>query len=236
MPNHTDPSTEATPTPSAYITAIKPWRTHSSDVAIQVNGKTVARLSVRTTSDIGLFVGQSWDDPLAMRVREADDGDRAFRTAMALLNRRAKSTRQLAQQLRRKGHSDTVIDRVTERLTQLRLLDDRAFGQAVIRDTTRSRAAGPRLLLLKLRQRGVNGQLAEELIQESTPTPDQAIDQAAQLIQKKTRTPTYRSLEPQTLKRRLWAMLARRGFDHDTIQAAFGQALSNPHPHDEAGD
>jgi len=63
IPNRDNSSKETASKQSTHITAIN----HSCDVVIQVNRKTT-RLSVRTTSELGLFVDQPWDDQLATKI------------------------------------------------------------------------------------------------------------------------------------------------------------------------
>ena len=67
-------------------------------------------------------------------------------------------------------------------------------------------------------QRGLDHELIDRLLDELAPTSEQAAEGTAELARKKLRTMTR--LDPNTRKRRLWSMLARRGFDSDTIRSA----------------
>ena len=144
------------------------------------------------------------------------DYDRAMAAAMKKLNRRAYVRYQLQQKLERLGFAGDVIRRVAERLVEVGVLDDVAFGRALIREAKRSKPAGPRLLRQKLMQRDLDCTLIERLLEEENRVSDQVTD-AGRLVELKLRSTRLADDKP-TLKRKLWAMLARRGYETDTIE------------------
>ena len=107
-------------------------------------------------------------------------------------------------------------ERVLDRLESLKLLDDEAFGRMVIRSELSRKAAGPRLLSQKLWQKGIDRKLAERLIAEAVRPGDQT-EEATELARRRLRT--MARLDPAARKRRLYGLLARRGFGPDTIDA-----------------
>ena len=209
----------------ARITGISSSPKNPLRMTVKVNRRRVAVISHKHVSELGLTVGQPWTEKLAESVKRAHQYDRALQAAMTRLNRRAMSTHQLTQKLRTLKHDDETITRVIDRLTELKLLDDHAIGEALIRSTLSRKAAGPRLLRQKLRAKGIAPQTIEELLVQHAPAPDDTVTQAASLVRKKLTSMTR--LDPIARKRRLWGMLARRGFDHDTIQQAIDQAIQD---------
>lgn len=199
------------------ITAITPTRRSVERATVRVAGKVVATLSTRRIAELGLEVGQPWDDALAQRVAEAATFDQAMKKAVNRLNRRMLSRRQLDEKLRGLEFEAPVRERVLDRLTELKLLDDEAFGRALVRETMGRRPAGPRLLQQKLFQKGIGRQLADRLIAEAVE-PDDQVEQAVLLCRKRLRTMSR--LDATARKRRLYGLLARRGFTPDTIEAA----------------
>ena len=200
------------------ITAITPAKRKAGRFVVKVDGRAVATLRERSVADLSLAVGQLWDERLAADVARAVAFDKAYDAAATRLNRRAMSRRQLHDKLRQLGHEQETVDQVLDRLESLRLVDDEALGRELIRQIAESKPAGAPLLRSKLMQRGLDRQLIDRLLDELAPTPEQATEGAAELARKKWRT--MANLDPRTRKRRLWSMLARRGFDSDTIQAA----------------
>lgn len=199
------------------ITAIAATKRGPDRLAVRVERKTVAVLSAVRVAELGLEVGQPWNQALAQRVEEAVTFDQAMKRALNRLNRRAMSRRQLDGKLRELAFEAPVRERVLDRLAELNLLDDEAFGRAVVRETMARKPAGPRLLQQKLFQKGIERTLADRLIDEAVE-PDDQVEQAVLLSRK--RLGSMGRLDAVTRKRRLYGLLARRGFGPDTIDAA----------------
>ncbi len=144
---------------------------------VRVGRKVVATLPVSQIEALGLAVGQAWTDALAAEVSVAAVQDKAMRQAMSRLNRRALSRRDLDRKLRDLDYDEAVRQRVLDRLTELKYLDDEAFGRALIRETQRGKPAGPRLLRQKLMQKGLERSLIDRLIAEMREQSD-GVEQA----------------------------------------------------------
>ena len=219
------------------ITAIKPTKRDPSRVAVHVDRKYVATLPVSRVHALSLTVGSAWQPELATAVDEAQQYDKAWRDASRHLARRMFSERMLRDKLRQREHQPATIDRVIDRLKELELLDDATFGRALIRETLNRKPTGPNLLLVKLRQKGIDSELANALLREITqPAGDDedaaftrhmdtdrhaqavSVEGARALAERKLRS--LQRVEPMVRKRRLYGMLARRGFGPDIIQDA----------------
>ena len=199
---------------------------------MKVDGKPVVTLSLNLIGELGLAVDQPWDDHMAAKTHAAADYDRAYRAATTRLNRRQLSTHQLSQKLTQLGFSALVLDRVIARLTDIGFLNDHALGQVMIQSIMSRKPAGPRFVRAKLRQRGLPADLVDRLIQETTADPQTAVDQALDLARSRLKTMSA-NLAPAVCHRRLWGLLARRGFDGDTIEQALSQL---PQPTDSDSD
>ncbi len=208
------------------ITAITPTR-RGDRATIKVDGRAAVTLNLTTVDAMSLSVGDAVDEALLERLREAAAYDKAMRDAMNRINRRAMSTKRLDHKLAELGHGGNVRRRVLDRLTELGVLDDRALGEALIRETRRQRPAGPRLLKQKLIQRGIAVELAEELVRSGSDASE-AAEQAADLARQRWRQ--LGRLEPTTRKRRVYGLLARRGFDSDAIDYAMRRLADEPNP------
>jgi len=208
----------------AAIVAIVPTQRDSQRATVRVGragakkGTVVAALSLKHIDELGLKVGMPWDDALAERVANVEKYDKALRQALDRLSRRPYSRRELDTKLRGLEHPPDVRERVLDRLTELGMLDDAAYGRAVIRDTVARKPAGPALLKHKLFQKGIDRSLIDQLAHEATADDDQQLAAATELAERRLRS--MARLEPPVRKRRLYGLLARRGFTPDTIHAA----------------
>ena len=203
-----------------HITAIKPTQRDPGRYTIRVDRKVVATLPIRRIEELGLATGQNWDDALAVKVAQAAVFDKALRQAMNRLNRRAMSRRDLGRKLKDLDYDAAVCEQVLDHLTEKGYLDDQAFGRALIDATLRRKPAGPQLLRQKLYQKGLNTSLIEKLVSEATDAQDLAPG-AVELARKKLRT--LQRVNPETRRRRLYGLLARRGFNPDTISSVMSE-------------
>ena len=201
----------------ATITAINPSKRAPQQASIRVGSKVVATLSIKSIAELGLTIGRQWNESLATQVAEAALYDKALRAAMARLNRRAMTRQQLDDKLNRLDFAPAVRQRVLDRLTELALLNDEAIGRELIREIQLRNAAGSQLLQSKLLQQGLDRELVDRLVNEAISKCN-PIDDAMQLAL--GRIQSMRNLDWVTQKRRLWSLLARRGYDPDTIESS----------------
>jgi regulatory protein len=199
------------------ITAIVTSERHAQRASIVVDGRRKATLSRNRIAELGLAVGQLWDEHLAQAVAEATVYDKALKQATNRLARRAMSRSQLQHKLSDLGYEQAVCERVLARVEELGLLNDAAYAEAVVREALARKPAGARLLKQKLAQKGVERAVADRVVAQAMETVDQT-SAAADLARKRLRQ--MHRLDDATKKRRLFGLLARRGFDYETIDAA----------------
>ncbi len=214
---------------SSRISTIRPTQRDPNRATVKVDGRAVGTLSLKLIADLGLAIGTPWNEALAAKVADAVLFDKAFRAATRRLGRRAMSRGMVQRKLRDLGHPPEAAQRVLQRLEELDLLDDEAFGRALIREITRAKPAGPMLLRQKLMTKGLDRALIDRLVGEATSDTDQQADGATDFARKKIRS--MQRLDPAARKRRLYGQLARRGFTPDAIHAALDAVL-----HDEPDD
>jgi regulatory protein len=213
------------------ITAIVPTQRNPQRATIRVGRQAMATLSRRLIDELGLMIGQAWNDAIAQQVSRAAQVDKATRQGLNRLNRRPMSSGRMRTKLRQLGYDEAVIVAAIDRLTQLGALDDEAMGRALVEELVRRGSGGPRLIRARLQARGIPVPLAQGLAAEAD-NAEQQVDAARVLARKRLRM--MARLEPAIRQRRLWAALARRGFDHDIITAALnGLEGLNGRPDDD---
>ena len=150
---------------------------------------------------------------------------------MRLLGRRAYSRGEVIQRLIDRGHDKSIATHIADELETDRWIDDAAYARAIVHEATRTKPAGRRLLLDKLKSRRIDAELAQRVAEESASpaSPTLRVGSAgsarattefdAALALARKRLDTMRGLSAATIQRRLAALLARRGFEEDAIQA-----------------
>lgn len=146
--------------------------------------------------------------------RKRPPTDEALPYAVRLLASRTYSERKLREKLRTKGYEAGDIDAAIGKLKERRLLDDQKYAEGFVRTRIETHPRGKSALVRDLVARGVTGSTAKQAVNDNLST-DQEFELARNLVERKRGQ--YASLDSDIRKRRLTALLARRGFRPDTI-------------------
>ncbi|MCC6348337.1 MAG: regulatory protein RecX [Candidatus Eisenbacteria bacterium] len=154
-----------------------------------------------------------------------EDSEACREEALKLLDRQRRPRADLARRLGEKGYATATIVEVLERLAAVGLVDDVEFARAFLAGRWGRRPSGWRRLQQELRAKGIaepDVVAARALIEQREGGVDELSTARKLLAQVAHR---YARLEPRVREQRLWALLARRGFDRDVIRRAL--ALSD---------
>lgn len=201
----------------ARVTGISASARHPRRFAILVDGSTVATLSLDGIERLGVRIGVAYDESLAHRVVVEAAALHTFDRALAMLAARPRAARDLERMLVRKGEPAAHVAAAVERLIALGALDDAQFARHFIRAKISGAGLSRRRLQSELQRRGVARDVIDAALTEVREEDE--VDEDAQLAQvtaKKLRT--LRSLDAATAHRRLYAFLARRGYDGSAIR------------------
>ena len=147
---------------------------------------------------------------------------RVFDRAMAMLAVRARSARELRLALLRKQEPEALVDAAVARLVSLGALNDEIFARQFVRARITRSGFSRRRLQTELARRGVSRAAADAAIAEVGE--EESIDPAEtleKLAAKKLKT--LSKLDEPTRNRRLWAFLARRGYDGTEIRSTLAE-------------
>ena len=212
---------------SSVISAIIPNTRRAGRFDVVVDGKCVATLSLDAIERLGLASGCDIADKTE---RIADEAAEllVYDRALNMLAFRARASAELARALVRKGALRVVADRVIARLQEHGLVDDAAFAEAFARAKLLGANHSRRRVQQGLAKKGVARDVSDAAI--ANVFEDEAVDQSAiveRAARKKLRS--LARLEPIVRRRRLYAFLARRGYDGDDIRrvmVGLGEAMT----------
>ncbi len=94
-------------------------------------------------------------------------GARCRDKALEYLARREHSKKELELKLLKKGFSKGLIEPQLDKLEEANLLSDLRYAQSFIESRLRRSPEGSRMLVMRLRQKGVSREVANEVIQNS---------------------------------------------------------------------
>ena len=148
------------------------------------------------------------------------DPDACREAALKLLERTRRTRVDLARRLADKGFATATVAEVLDRLAAVGLIDDTEFARAFLAGRWGRKPSGWRRLQQELRAKGVaeaDVLAARGLLEQREGGVDE-IATARKLVAQAERR--YARLEPRVRQQRLYALLARRGYDGDIIRRA----------------
>jgi regulatory protein len=142
-----------------------------------------------------------------------DSHDKAKKYAFKLLSYRGRSEKELKERLVKKGIRKTVASSTVQDLKRLGLIDDRSLAETLKREALSRKFLSQQGAIKFLHQRGIPHEIINQVLDD-----DEVIDifNARRLVHKKIKT--LRNYSSFHVKRRLYGLLARRGYSSDTIR------------------
>ena len=141
--------------------------------------------------------------------------------AAAFLAVRQRSVAETSRRLKRLGYADPLVEQVVGKLVELGYLDDEAFARAWVESRDRARPRGELALRRELAQKGVDRQVADDVLATRSEGSDGETDMAAALrLLERRRSTITRESDPLKRRQKAYALLARNGFDPDVCRSA----------------
>jgi regulatory protein len=146
----------------------------------------------------------------------------AYDYALNLLSARPYATRALHRKLIQKEYSAADADNAIRRLVDNGLLNDAKYAEQYARSRMLSAGTSKRRVQQDLFRKGIKADVATEaianVVEQEEIDPAVAIERVA-----RKKLAQLGDLEPLVLRRRLFAFLARRGYDVDEIKRVVAQ-------------
>lgn len=202
------------------ITDLTAQKRDPERINVFVDGAFAFGLSADLVIDAGLAKGVTLTLAESTELLAKDEVRQATTASFRLLAHRARSEQELRQRLRQKGYNAPAIDQTITHLRDWHYLDDEDFARRWVEGRQDHRPRSQRLLSLELRQKGIDAETIDEVIE------DAAVDEHADaLALARQKAPSYRGLEPDVQRRRLSGFLARRGYGYDIIRVVLDELL-----------
>lgn len=206
------------------VTAVAPHPRRQGRLVLEINRVSVGTMAIDLAADLGLRPVLSVDRPTLDAIAQAVRRTALLDKALDLLAVRARSTRDLRLRLRRAGGTEADLGWVVDRLTSQGFLDDAAYARSVAHARIVSGGVSRRGVESELRRRGVAADTAADAIGDTLE--DVQLDEyGAALEGARRRVRALSSLDHATRRRRLYAWLARRGYEPDVVARVVREVL-----------
>ena len=199
------------------ITALEIQKRNKERVNVYLDHEFAFGLSVMEAAK--LRKGQTLTaEDIAVLAHE-DAVHQAVNRAVDFLSYRPRSSEEVRRHLVKKKIPEAVVSLAMERLHNLEYLDDTAFARFWIENRDTFKPMAPRALRFELRQKGIEDDILDPLLEELLDVQGSAYRAAKKQLRR------YKGKTRQEWKRKLSGKLQRRGFDYGIIHDVIHRLL-----------
>jgi len=202
------------------ITALEVQKKNPNRVNIHLDGEFAFGLARITAA--WLKIGDILSDEKITQLQNEDARERALQQALLFLSYRARSEKEIRQNLKKHEYPEEAIEYTMIRLRDNRLANDNEFAQAWVENRNTFRPRSRRALTMELRQKGLD----EETIKNAVSDIDEET-LAYEAAQK--RAPRFLGLEWSEFRKKLSEYLARRGFPYPVAASVTTRIWNEAH-------
>lgn len=157
-----------------------------------------------------------------------DEFEKFYNKALRFLSYRPRSVDEVRKKLlelrgrfksAKRNTTPEIAEKIIEKLKDYKFLDDAAFVRWWIEQRTNHKPRSLRLIKMELRQKGIDTELIESVIQSSEFKIQSDLESAKKLIEKKIKR--YKGLDRQEKFAKVSRFLASKGFNYDIIKEIF---------------
>lgn len=203
---------EADPRRSSMYRLVLAPEAGGEDELLSVHEDTLVRLRLLKGRRLS---PEEWDE-----LRRSEELEQAYRASLGLLNRKARTRKELEEALKRKSFSGEAIAGCLDRLKNHRLIDDTAYATRFADQKVTYQRKGSRLVRQELLQRGV----ARNDVEQALSSLDAEAERASALALARKRWPGVKGESRREREYKLNAVLQRRGFPPGLAREAARQA------------
>lgn len=206
------------------VTALREHPIRRGRFAIEVDGAELAVIGIDAVADLSLQTGKTLTLTDLRALEVASRRTKLLDRALNLLAVHARSTFDLRLRLRRPDGSEGDVEWVVGRLKSLGYLDDATYARHVAHSRIAIGGTSKRQVLNELFKSGISREIANEAIEAAMG--DAELDEySAAVAAARKRVKALTKLSEDVRRRRLYAFLARRGFETDVVNRVVRDVL-----------
>lgn len=207
------------------ITAIEVQKKNPDRVSIYLDEQFAFGLSRIVAAWLKVGQDLSAEKVAALQAEEAREV--AIQKALRFLGYRARSVREVRENLQKHEIPEAVIELTLNRLQETGLLNDQEFAQAWVENRNTFRPRSRRALALELRRKGLDDEVIQQTLEQNVNEESLAREAARKYLRKVER------LEWPEFRSRLGGFLGRRGFAYAVVAPVLREIWAELHPDGE---
>ncbi|MBO1308713.1 recombination regulator RecX [Enterococcus sp. 669A] len=201
------------------ITVSKVNKGRNAFYKVELSNGEVLRVSEDTLISYRLLKDREITEKEIEEIKNAGNEDAGFQLALNYLGYQMRTEKEIHTYLKDKEIDLTDRKKIIERLREMNLLDDVAFGESFVRTQMRLSDKGPRVVKQKLKEKGLNDQDIEKSL--ALYEEDDQYDVALQTAEKAMRK--YHDKSVREIQQKLHQTMMSKGFSTDIIKRVIAE-------------
>ena len=193
------------------ISAVSPQKKKKDRYNIYVDGEYTASLGAEACAVFGIKTGAEVDADVLAKATLQDNTRYAFDSAISMLAHKMRTQLEISTRLADRGITDEAITAAMKKLIGYGYVDDAAYAEEYVDTAIAAANYGRRVIAYKLKEKGIDDALIETALAVYTYETEKKI--AGKHVEKLR----AKYANDKTARRKMFAALARRGFDFDMI-------------------
>src|SRR5579872_3889228 len=152
------------------------------------------------------------------------DFDAYYLKALKFLTIRPRSEKEIRDYLQKQKANEQLVDVILNKLKEQKFLNDEEFARLWVRSRTEFKPKGWHLIQLELKQKGISQDIIKNLesrIKNQGEEKRNELSLAIEILEKKRKK--FEPMDKRERFNKAGSLLARRGFDLDTIKKAINE-------------
>ena len=192
------------------ITKIERQKKNTSRISIFVDEKYAFGISEDVYVRFALHQGQELTESQREEIERAEMESSVKRIALRYRSFRPRSTKDVADYLKKKGYDDSGVDRAIAFLNENKLLNDEEFARMYCRDRLILKPVGKLSMKQLLFKKGIDRNIVDRILNELYTAES---ENALAMKEAERKNKRVRTLPAQTKKKRIYEHLVRRGYE-----------------------
>lgn len=199
------------------ITQISMQKNSGKHCNVYLDGAFYCGLRLETVVEHRLKVGDEIDEKTLDEIQISSLYTHALDRAMELLSRSVKTEKQVRDYLIKKGFTQSLIDKVTEKLKEYRFINDELYAENYAE--CYSDKKGKYLISRELKQKGISEEVIKEALSDIKDNEGTAFLLAEKFLKGKEKNPKNLSA--------CYRKLLSKGFGYDTCSEVMEKIKSS---------
>jgi regulatory protein len=195
------------------VSAVEPQKKKKDRYNVYVDGDYVASLGAQALVTFNIREGAAIDLNTLKEAVSVDNAQYAFDSAADLISHKMRTRSELKGRLIERGIDEAAVDDAMDKLASYGYVDDAAFAKEYVRSAVVSGRWGRKAVAYRLKEKGLEKSVIEQALNEYTQEDEKEIARK----QFEAAAGRLKGVEARKQRQKIYAGLARHGFDYSVI-------------------